>query len=94
MLERMFAGQAGLGPLDLGVSGTELAFAAAALAVVFVLDCIAERAEARGSGLYETFLTLPGAVRAAALLVLAVTVLLFACRLVGGDAASFYYAQF
>lgn len=94
MIGRMFAGQAGLGPLDLGVSGTELAFAAAALAVVFVLDCIAERAEARGSGLYETFLTLPGAVRAAALLVLAVTVLLFACRLVGGDAASFYYAQF
>ncbi len=94
MVGRMFAGQTGLGPLDLGVSGTELAFAAAALAVVFVLDCIAERAEAKGSCLYEVFLTLPGTVRTASLLILAVTALLFACRLVGGDAASFYYAQF
>lgn len=94
MVGRMAAGQSGLGPLDLGISGIELAFAGAAMAVAFVLDCIAERAEAKGSGLYESFLTLPGTVRTAALLVLAVTVLLFACRLVGGDAASFYYAQF
>ena len=40
------------------------------------------------------FAALPGAVRVPVLLVLAVTVLVFACRLVGTDAASFYYAQF
>lgn len=94
MIARVCGGAAGLGPLDLGVSGTELAFAVLGLAVAFVLDLIAEKAENQGSCLYEKFDALPGAVRTAALLVLAVTVLVFACRLIGGDAASFYYAQF
>ena len=86
--------RAGLGFLDLGVSGTELAFLLLALVLAFALDLAAERAENTGSCLYERFSALPGAVRVAALLVLAVTVLVFACRLVGGDAAAFYYAQF
>lgn len=94
MIGRMCSGAAGLGPLDLGVTGTELAFAALGLVIAFVLDLIAEKAEAEGSCLYDRFAALPAAVRTAALLVLAVTVLVFACRLVGGDAASFYYAQF
>lgn len=94
MVGRIASGAAGLGFLDLGVSGTELAFLLLALVLAFALDLAAERAENAGSCLYERFSALPVAVRAAALLVLAVTVLVFACRLVGGDAAAFYYAQF
>lgn len=94
MLARMVSGAPGLSPLDLGVTGTELAFAALGLVVAFCLDLAAEKAEGQGACLYDRFAALPGAVRTAALLVLAVTVLVFACRLIGGDAASFYYAQF
>lgn len=94
MVGRIFSGAAGLGFLDLGVSGTELAFVVLAMGVAFLLDLVAEKAEAAGSSLYDRFAALPGAVRVAALLVLAVTVLVFACRLVGADAAAFYYAQF
>lgn len=91
---RIASGAPGLGALDLGLSGTEGAFLALGLVVAFSLDLIAERAEAAGSCLYDRFAALPGPLRTAALLVLAVAVLLFACRLVGGDAAAFYYAQF
>lgn len=86
-----------LGPgslLSLGLTGTEWAFVLAALLAAFVLEVLAERAERRGGSLYAAFSALAAPVRAAALLVLAVLVLLLACRLVGGDAATFYYAEF
>ena len=94
MVGRILSGAPGLGALDLGVSGTELAFVLLAMVLAFCLDLAAERAENAGSSLYDRFAALPGAVRVPVLLVLAVTVLVFACRLVGTDAASFYYAQF
>ena len=94
ILGRIVSGAPGLGALDLGLTGTEGAFLALGLMVAFVLDLIAERSESEGSCLYDRFSALPGAVRTAALLALAVTVLLFACRLVGADASAFYYAQF
>lgn len=94
MVGRIASGAPGLGFLDLGVSGTELAFVVLAMVVALSLDLVAEKAETAGSCLYDRFIALPGAVRVPALLVLAVTVLVFACRLVGADAAAFYYAQF
>lgn len=80
--------------LGLGLTGTELAFALLALLAAAGLEILAERAEARGGSLYSAFLGLAAPLRAAALWALAVLVLLLACRLVGGDAATFYYAEF
>ncbi|MGN0983714.1 MAG: MBOAT family O-acyltransferase, partial [Gemmiger sp.] len=80
--------------LHLGLSGTELAFALAALAVMLVLSLVAEGSERQGITLYARFRTLAAPLRLAALLALTVLVLLFACRLVGADVSDFYYAAF
>lgn len=80
--------------LNLGLTGTELAFALAALALLLVLALAAEQGEEQGITLYDRFRMLAAPLRTAAMLALTVLVLLFACRMVGADASGFYYAAF
>lgn len=80
--------------LTLGLDKNEWLVVLAALALTFVLELTAEAAARAKTTLYARFAALPRAAQVTLLLPLAVAVLLFACRAVGGDVGSFYYAQF
>ncbi len=80
--------------LTLGLARTEWAAVLAAWAAAGAWALFAEREEGAGRDPARALRALPGAVRFAGLAGLAVLVLLFACRAVGGNAAAFYYAQF